>query len=67
MLETRGDLNSFVAAVGQMGCECATTSDHRLKIILQQGTEIRSISTAAASRVQIRRLAYNVTHWKTSF
>src|SRR5258705_834734 len=59
MLETRGDLNSFVAAVGQMGCECATTGDHRLKIILQQGTEIRDLYRLAAdSRVQIRRLAY---------
>src|SRR5437667_5845210 len=28
MLETRGDLKSFVEAVGAMGCECATTSDH---------------------------------------
>ena len=59
MLETRGELNSFVAAVGQLGCECATTSDHRLKIILQQGTEIRDLyRLAAESRVQIRRLAY---------
>jgi ABC-2 type transport system ATP-binding protein len=59
MLETRGELNSFVTAVGQLGCECATTSDHRLKIILQQGTEIRDLyRLAAESNVQIRRLAY---------
>jgi len=59
MLETRGELNSFVAAVGRLGCEVATTSDHRLKIILQQGTEIRDLyRLAAESKVQIRRLAF---------
>src|SRR6266403_929110 len=59
MLETRGELKEFVAAVDQLGCECAITSDHRLKIILQQGTEIRDLyRLAAVSQVQIRRLAY---------
>src|SRR5207244_10656309 len=59
MLETRGDLKSFVEAVGAMGCECATTSDHRLQIILQEGTEIRDLyRLAAESQVQIRRLTY---------
>ncbi len=58
MLETRGELSSFVAAVDQLGCECAMTSDHRLKIILQQGTEIRDLyRLAGESKVQIRRLA----------
>jgi len=59
MLETRGELKTFVAAVDQLGCECAMTSDHRLKIILQQGTEIRDLYRLASdSNVQIRRLAY---------
>ena len=59
MLETRGDLRDFVEGVGAMGCECAVTSDHRLKIILQDGTEIRDLyKLAAGSRVQIRRLTY---------
>src|SRR5215475_289763 len=59
MLETRGDLKEFVAGVDAMGCECAMTSDHRLKIILQDGTEIRDLYRLAAnSRVQIRRLTY---------
>jgi ABC-2 type transport system ATP-binding protein len=59
MLETRGELKAFVAAVDQLGCECAMTSDHRLKIILQQGTEIRDLyRLASAANVQIRRLAY---------
>ncbi|HBB97031.1 MAG TPA: ABC transporter ATP-binding protein [Blastocatellia bacterium] len=59
MLETRGDLKSFVEGIGSLGCECAMTSDHRLKIILQDGTEIRDLyKLAAASQVQIRRLTY---------
>jgi ABC-2 type transport system ATP-binding protein len=59
MLETRGELKDFVAAVGGMGCECALTSDHRLKIILQDGTEIRDLYRLAADyQVQIRRLTY---------
>jgi ABC-2 type transport system ATP-binding protein len=59
MLETRGELKQFVAGVGAMGCECAMTSDHRLKIILQDGTEIRDLyQLAATSQVQIRRLTY---------
>src|SRR5437764_9817421 len=59
MLETRGDLKSFVEGIGSLGCECAMTSDHRLKIILQDGTEIRDLyKLAAGSQVQIRRLTY---------
>ena len=59
MLETRGELKGFVEKVDGLGCECATTSDHRLKIILQEGTEIRDLYRLAAdSKVQIRRLTY---------
>jgi ABC-2 type transport system ATP-binding protein len=59
MLETRGELRNFVTGIGAMGCECAVTSDHRLKIILQDGTEIRDLyKLAASSQVQIRRLTY---------
>ncbi len=59
MLETRGELQEFVDGVAALGCECAVTSDHRLKIILQDGTEIRDLyKLAATSQVQIRRLTY---------
>jgi ABC-2 type transport system ATP-binding protein len=59
MLETRGELKPFVAGVGAMGCECAMTSDHRLKIILQDGAEVRDLYRLAAdSQVQIRKLTY---------
>src|ERR1041385_8479921 len=59
MLETRGELKEFVAGVGAMGCECAITSQNRLKIILQDGTEVRDLYRLAANhQVQIRRLSY---------
>src|SRR5437660_7240098 len=59
MLETRGELKEFVAAVAGLGCECAVTSDHRLKVILQQQTEIRDLYRLALEhQVQIRRLTY---------
>src|SRR5437870_10993878 len=59
MLETRGDQKSFAEAVSSLGCEYAITGDHRLKIILQEGTEIRDLYRLAAERqVQIRRLTY---------
>ncbi len=59
MLETRGELREFVAAVAGLGCECAVTSDHRLKVILQEQTEIRDLyHLALQHQVQIRRLTY---------
>ena len=59
MLETRGELKNFVNRIGALGCECAVTSDHRLKIILQNGTEIRDLyKLAQGAQVQIRRLTY---------
>ncbi|MFN2576986.1 MAG: ATP-binding cassette domain-containing protein [Pyrinomonadaceae bacterium] len=59
MLETRGELKSFVKGIGLLGCESAMTGDHRLKIILQDGAEIRDLyKLAADSQVQIRRLSY---------
>src|SRR6201988_1391298 len=59
MLETRGELKPFVEAVDRLGCESATTSDHRLKLILQDTTEIRDLyRLAAKTNLQIRRLTY---------
>jgi len=59
MLETRGDQKKFVEAVGALGCEYALTGDHRLKIVLQQGVEVRDLYRLAANeQVQIRRLSY---------
>src|SRR5881409_1893891 len=59
MLETRGDQKTFAASVDSLGCECAITSDHRLKVILQEQTEIRDLyHLALQHQVQIRRLTY---------
>src|SRR5205809_2314285 len=59
MLETRGELRECVAAGAGLGCECAGTSDHRLKVMLQEQTEIRDLyHLALQHQVQIRRLTY---------
>lgn len=59
MLETRGDQTKFVKAIAGLGCEYALTGDHRLKIVLQEGTDVRDLyRLAAKEKVQIRRLSY---------
>ena len=59
MLETRGDQERFVKAISQLGCEYALTGDHRLKIVLQEGVEVRDLYRLAnESEVQLRRLSY---------
>jgi ABC-2 type transport system ATP-binding protein len=59
MLETRGDLTNFVAAIKARGCEYAITGDHRLKVVLQGGIEVRDLyQLAAQEQIQLRRLSY---------
>src|SRR5256714_7418860 len=59
MLETRGDLKAFAEAVAKTGCEYTAPSGNRLKIILQDGTEIRDLYRLAAdTNLQIGRLTY---------
>src|SRR5215813_1110637 len=59
MLETRGDQEKFIEAIAKLGCEYAITGDHRLKIVLQGGVEVRDLyQLAARERVQLRRLSY---------
>jgi ABC-2 type transport system ATP-binding protein len=58
-LETRGDREPFVEAIAKLGCEYALTSERRLKLVLQNGTEIRDLYRVAADHsVQIRRLNF---------
>ncbi len=58
-IETRGDSDAFAEAVGTLGCEYALTGDHRIKVVMQDGIEIRDLYRLAASEgVQIRRLNY---------
>lgn len=59
MLETRGDQTRFVEALANLGCEYALTSQHRLKLVLQDGVEVRDLyRLAAQEKVQLRRLTY---------
>jgi ABC-2 type transport system ATP-binding protein len=56
-METRGDSASFAEAVGSLGCEYAVVGDRKIKLVLQEGIEIRDLYRLAAERqVQIRRL-----------
>jgi ABC-2 type transport system ATP-binding protein len=59
MLETRGEQSKFVEAIAGLGCEYALTGDHRVKIVLQEGVDVRDLYRLAADeQVQIRRLSY---------
>ena len=59
MLETRGDQDKFVKALAKLGCEYALSGGNRLKIVLQEGIEVRDLYRLAAEEdVQIRRLSY---------
>lgn len=59
MLETRGDHKRFVEALAKLGCEYAITNPTRLKVVLQDGVEVRDLyRLAAQEQVQLRRLSY---------
>ena len=59
VMETRGNQNKFAEAIAALGCEYALTGDHRLKIVLQEGIEVRDLYRIAADQdIQIRRLSY---------
>jgi len=59
MLETRGDQTKFVKALQGLGCEYAVSSANRLKIVLQEGVEVRDLYRIAEQEdVQLRRLSY---------
>ncbi len=59
MLETRGDQKRFVEALAQLGCEYAITNATRIKVVLQDGVEVRDLyRLAAQEQVQLRRLSY---------
>lgn len=59
VLETRGDQHRFATAIAALGCEYALTGDHRLKIVLQDGAEVKDLYRIASEQgLQIRRLSY---------
>ena len=58
-METRGDRAAFVEAAGRLGCEYALAGERRIKLVLQEGVEIRDLYRIAAQhQLQIRRLNY---------
>ncbi len=58
-METRNGTQDFVEAIGRLGCEYAVTGNQRVKVIMQDGMEVRDLyKLAAQQNVQIRRLNY---------
>jgi len=58
-METRGATPEFVRSIDELGCEYALSGEHRMKLVMQDGIEIRDLyRIAAANNVQIRRLNF---------
>jgi ABC-2 type transport system ATP-binding protein len=58
-LETVGGDDGFADAVTALGCECALTSAHRMKMVLPESFAIRELYRLAGERnIQIRRMSY---------
>jgi ABC-2 type transport system ATP-binding protein len=58
-METRGNNEAFARQIAALGCEQAMTGEHRIKVVLSDGIEVRDLYRIAAERqVQIRRLSY---------
>ena len=56
-LETVGPAEEFATAMRALGCECATSSNGRLKIVMPENVEIRDMYAVAGKRnIQIRRM-----------
>jgi ABC-2 type transport system ATP-binding protein len=57
--ETFGGENGLAQAVTNLGCECASMGDHRMKMVVPESFAIRDLYRLAAERnVQIRRLNF---------
>lgn len=58
-LETRGERQKFVEAVGDLGCEYALSSERRIKLILPETVETSDLYRLAHEHgLQIRRLNF---------
>jgi ABC-2 type transport system ATP-binding protein len=58
-METRGNNEVFARQIAALGCEQAITGEHRIKVVLSDGIEVRDLyRIAAESQLQIRRLSY---------
>jgi ABC-2 type transport system ATP-binding protein len=58
-LETRGDRQKFVEAIGNLGCEYALSGERRMKLIMNETMEISDLyRLALENSVQVRRLNF---------
>jgi ABC-2 type transport system ATP-binding protein len=58
-METRNATPAFVESIRSLGCETATSGNGRIKLVMQDGLEVRDLyKLAAVGDVQIRRLNY---------
>jgi ABC-2 type transport system ATP-binding protein len=58
-LEARGNQTAFAEAVMNLGCECAITSQRKMKMVLHEAVEISDLyKLAAQNDVQIRNLNF---------
>jgi ABC-2 type transport system ATP-binding protein len=58
-LEADGERESFARSVMDLGCECALAGDRRIKMVLNDGVQIRDLyRLAAKSGARIRKLNY---------
>jgi len=56
-LETMGTVTGFCEALSQLGCECASFPDGRVKLVMPDSIEARDLYVLAAeNEVQIRRI-----------
>jgi ABC-2 type transport system ATP-binding protein len=56
-IETVGASEAFAAAIRDLGCECASFREGRIKLIMPESVEVRDVyAIAAAQGVQIRRM-----------
>jgi ABC-2 type transport system ATP-binding protein len=56
-METVGAGDAFAGAIRELGCECATFSQGRVKVVMPESIEMKDVySIAATQGVQIRRM-----------
>jgi ABC-2 type transport system ATP-binding protein len=56
-METVGPIEEFVGAMRELGCECASYSNGRVKLVMPEQVEIKDMYAVATQRkVQIRRM-----------
>jgi ABC-2 type transport system ATP-binding protein len=58
-METRGATSEFIRSIEELKCDYALSGEHRMKLVMEDGIEVRDIYRIAASNnVQIRRLNF---------